>query len=69
MCSQREFPHVIGVISQKRLCNARNLFASAPRRYSNATRTACCSAETLIATSLIQQTITVVNPAHSAKIV
>ncbi|MCC5087932.1 hypothetical protein [Xanthomonas campestris] len=69
MCSQREFPHVIGVISQRRLCNARNLFASALRRYSNATRTACCSAETVIATSLIQQAITAVNPAHSAKIV
>ncbi|MCW2037996.1 hypothetical protein [Xanthomonas campestris] len=69
MCSQREFTHVIGVISQRRLCNARNLFASAPRRYINATRTACCSAETVIATSLIQQAITAVNSAHSAKIV
>ncbi|MCC5051632.1 hypothetical protein [Xanthomonas campestris] len=69
MCSQREFPHVIGVISQRRLCNARNLFASAPRRYSDATRTACCSAETVIATSLIQQAMTAVNPAHSANIV
>ncbi|WP_426802571.1 hypothetical protein [Xanthomonas campestris] len=69
MCSQREFPHVIGVISQRRLCNARNLFASAPRRYSDATRTACCSAETVIATSLIQQAITAVNRAHSANIV
>ncbi|MCC8686510.1 hypothetical protein ABFU27_14555 [Xanthomonas campestris pv. raphani] len=69
MCSQREFPHVIGVISRRRLCNARNLFASAPRRYSNATRTARCGAETVIATSLIQQAMTAVNPAHSAKIV
>ncbi|MEB2233800.1 hypothetical protein VDS41_20355 [Xanthomonas campestris pv. campestris] len=69
MCSQREFPHVIGTISRKRLRNARNLFASAPRRYINATRTACCSAETVIATSLIQQAITAVNSAHSAKIV